>query len=125
VIEIPSYPNGTILFSQSMSAAGGGGGMAQNEVTADPTEVVVAFFEERLGPAQRDAASGSAVWHFPESDGGLRGGRHLEVWPVDGAYPFRDDEGSYPQPPDARTVIHYSYLYVPAEADPESGPPPI
>ena len=122
-VEIPSYPNSTVLFSESVSAMGGGGGIVQNDVTADPIEVVVAFYEERLGIAQRDAGSGSAVWHFPESEGGVRGGQHLEVWPVAGAYPFRGDRGSSPQPPDAKTVIHRSSMYIPAGEDREPGPP--
>lgn len=122
--EIPFYPNSTILYNESMSAAGGGGGMVHNYVTADPLEVVVAFYEERLGVAQRDTASGSATWHFPDAQEGWRGGRHLEVWPIDGAYPWRGSHGAYPQPPDARTVIHDSYMYVPAAPEePDPGPP--
>jgi len=124
-LEIHSYPNSTPLFSQSMSAAGGGGGEEYDEATADPLEIVVAFYEERLGAAQRDAASGSATWHFPDPDGRNRGGQHLEVWPADGAYPFREAPGSSPLPPEARTVICHSTLYLPAEPDRSWGPPDV
>lgn len=87
----------------------------QNYATADPPEVVVAFYEERLGPPQRDAEAGSATWHFSESRKGLRGGQHLEVWPVDRAYPFRNNPDSDPNPPDTKTVVNRSYLYTPEE----------
>lgn len=110
-METPVYPNSTVLFRQTMTAAGGGGGMVINYASADAVEAVVAFYQQRLGTAQRNPISGSAIWHFPESDGEFRGGQHVEVWPAAGAYPFREHQGALPLPPDARTVIHHSHLF--------------
>jgi hypothetical protein len=110
-VEIPFYPNSTVIFWQSMMAVNGARGMVQNHVTADPPDVVIAFYEEKLGAAQRDVVAESATWHF----GDTGGGQHLEVWPITGAYPFRGAPGSLPPPPDAKTVIDRSYLCSPED----------
>jgi len=113
----------TMLFRQHMSALGGGGGSVLNKATADSPEVVVAFYEERLGATQHDAATGSAKWHIEDAPNGMGGGQHLEIWPVAGAYPFKGAQGSHPPPPDARTVIHQSYLYTPLKDPPDAMSP--
>lgn len=128
-IQIPAYPQATLLFHHSMAARGGGGGSTQNTVTADPPEVVIAFYEERLGVAERNAPAESATWRIADAQPGWNGGQHLEVWPSAGPYPFRNSLGSLPQPSDAHTVIHLSYMYVPlrqeSEAETFAEPTPV
>jgi len=120
---VPQYPGAIALNGQASSPgarAGAGGGMLQNWATEDPPEVVAAFFGERLGAgAPAPGAPWPAAWHLSSPDGSEH---HVEVWPADGPYPFRDDVVA-PPPAGARTVVHESsYVRVHNEsAAPPSG----
>jgi hypothetical protein len=115
---IPHYPGAVALNGQrAPSVVPGGGGGLQNWASGDAPDTVVAFFAERLGAsAPATGAPWPAAWHLSSPDGSEH---HLEVWPADGAYPFRDDLTA-PPPSDARTVVHESsYLRPPVPAAPE------
>ena len=117
---VPQYPGAVALNGQASPAvsARGGGGMLQNWATEDAPEQVVAFFAERLGAgAPAPGAPWPAAWHLSAPDGSEH---HVEVWPADGAYPFRDDVVA-PPPPGARAVVHES-SYVRPHGEPATPP---
>ncbi len=110
-VTIPNYPRSLPLSYQNFDLGGGGSGTFKYLVTADPPEVVKAFFQLHLGPPDRNGASAPAVWHFPAPEGASRGGQLLEVRPA-GDDP-RLWRGSPVPPAEIQTVIHVSSLFFP------------
>jgi hypothetical protein len=121
IAVVPRYPGAVALNGQaSPGASRAGGGMLQNWASDDPPEAVAAFYGERLGAGvPAPGAPWPAAWHLSAPDGSEH---HVEVWPADGAYPFRDDVVA-PPPPGARTVVHES-SYVRAAIEQPRPPAP-
>ena len=70
VPDIPSYPNAKMVDSQHISLAGGGGGTNVGYASDDSYETVVRYYEQQLGPGDKDSFPGSCRWLFSEVRGG-------------------------------------------------------
>ena len=60
--DVPIYPNATLVKSQHVSLMGGGGGTHSGYATDDAFETVVVYYEQHLGPCDRDSAAGTNKW---------------------------------------------------------------
>lgn len=60
--DVLIYPNATLVKSQHVSSTGGGGGTHRGYATDDTFETVVAYYEQHLGPGDRDSAAGTNKW---------------------------------------------------------------
>ncbi len=123
-VEIPKYPGSMLLGTQTQSAVGGGGGRTEDYASADPPEVVIAFYEKHLGGAKRDETLGMASWNFPTDSPKWAGGSHLNVRPASSLYsprgkdapPSHTSKNALPQ--DTQTIIQTSYfLFYPSKSE--------
>ena len=113
-VEIPGYPGCALISRRHADDFEGGGGVMENYASTDHPDDVAAFYEQRLGPADRVTKPGVAIWKFEKPNGGDR----LEVWPADGDYPCRKGASPPSEESPVQTVIHHSSFYRVSKPDP-------
>lgn len=106
--KVTDYPGSVCICNRSVSASGGGGGGETTYATADPLEVVLAFYEQKLGAFKR--YSSAASWSFEESTDSGSSIQKVDLLCISASYPC-----DLSPPPNTQTIISYGYMSLPSK----------